>query len=267
MNDTQNQGNDFVQKYRILKKIGVGSFGEIYEGEDIQTSKKVAIKFENFKIPYPQLSSEAKLYSIFIGSCCIPNIYYYGSTSDSNVLVIDLLGQNLEFLFNQCHRHFSLKTILMIADQMLTCIQYLHEKNFIHRDLKPENFLIGRNNDSNKIYLIDFGLSTKYRDLHFHYHIPFSSGKNLIGTARYASIPTLRGIEQSRRDDLESLGYILIYFFTGKLPWMGLDINNQKAKNEQICQIKETTPLEILCQGIPKEFSDFIFEIPFARCS
>nr|XP_016463706.1 PREDICTED: protein CASEIN KINASE I-LIKE 3-like [Nicotiana tabacum] len=244
-------------KYRLGRKIGSGSFGEIYLGTNIQTNEEVAIKLENVKTKHPQLLYESKLYRILQGGTGIPNVRWFGVEGDYNVLVMDLLGPSLEDLFNFCSRKLSLKTVLMLADQMINRIEFVHSKSFLHRDIKPDNFLMGLGRRANQVYVIDFGLAKKYRDTSTHQHIPYRENKNLTGTARYASMNTHLGIEQSRRDDLESLGYVLLYFLRGSLPWQGLKAATKKQKYDKICQKKLSTPIEVLCKSHPVEFASY----------
>lgn len=245
-------------KYRLGRKIGSGSFGDIYLGTNISTVEEVAIKLECVKTKHPQLHIEAKFYKMMQGGVGIPNIKWCGTEGDYNVLVMELLGPSLEDLFNFCNRKFSIKTVLLLADQMISRIEYVHCKNFIHRDIKPDNFLMGLGKKGSLVYIIDFGLAKKYRDPRTHQHIPYRENKNLTGTARYASINTHLGIEQSRRDDLESLGYVLMYFNLGSLPWQGLKAATKKQKYERISEKKMSTPIEILCKGFPSEFSTYL---------
>eukprot|EP00742_Colponemidia_sp_Colp-10_P000389 GILJ01000426.1.p1 GENE.GILJ01000426.1~~GILJ01000426.1.p1 ORF type:complete len:421 (+),score=64.69 GILJ01000426.1:102-1364(+) len=245
-------------KYRMGRKIGSGSFGDIYLGTNITTGEEVAIKLESVKTKHPQLLYESKLYKYFQGGVGLPNVHWYGVEGDYNVMVIDLLGPSLEDLFNYCNRKFSLKTVLMLADQMINRIEYMHAKNFIHRDIKPDNFLIGLSKKAHQIYVIDFGLAKKYRDPKTQQHIPYRENKQLTGTARYASVSTHLGIEQSRRDDLESLGYVLMYFLRGSLPWQGLKATTKKEKYERIMEKKMHTPVEVLCKGYPSEFATYL---------
>ena len=134
-------------------------------------------------------------------------------------MVMDLLGPSLEDLFTFCKRKFTLKTVVMLGEQMVQRLEYLHNNHFIHRDMKPDNFLVGVGKKEYMLYIIDFGLAKRYRDPKTGEHIPYRDNKSLTGTARYASVNTHLGIEQSRRDDLESICYILIYFLKGTLPW------------------------------------------------
>jgi casein kinase I family protein HRR25 len=140
----------------------------------------------------------------------------------------------------------------------LSRVEYIHSKNFIHRDIKPDNFLMGLGRRGNLVNIIDFGLAKKYRDPRTHLHIPYRENKNLTGTARYASINTHLGVEQSRRDDLESLGYVLMYFCRGSLPWQGLKAVSKKQKYDRIMEKKMVTPAESLARGYPNEFAIYL---------
>jgi serine/threonine protein kinase len=245
-------------RYRLGRKIGNGSFGEIYLGINIQTNEEVAIKLENVRSAHPQLLYESKLYRILQGGVGIPNIHWYGVEGEYNVMVLDLLGPSLEDLFSFCNRRFSLKTVLMLAEQMLSRVEYCHAKNFIHRDIKPDNFLIGLGKRANMVHVIDFGLAKKYRDPKSQQHIPYREGKSLTGTARYTSINTHMGIEQSRRDDIEGLGHVFMYFLKGELPWQGLRAHTKKEKYDKIMDRKVNTPIDVLCRGFAQEFSTYM---------
>ncbi|KAL8242716.1 hypothetical protein R6Q59_013018 [Mikania micrantha] len=244
-------------KFRLVRKICSGSFGEIYLGTNIQTDEEVAIKLEEVKTKHPQLRNESKVYKMLQGGTGVPNVIWFGIEGDYNILVLDLLGPNLEDLFNFCSRKFSLKTVLMLADQMINHVEFIHTKSFLHRDIRPDNFLMGLGRRVNQVYAIDFGLAKKYRDSSTHKHIPYRENKNLTGTAMYASTHTHFGIEQSRRDDLESLGYVLMYFLRGSLPWQGLKAENKKQKYEKISEKKFSTSIESLCRGCPTEFASY----------
>ncbi|CAB4254290.1 similar to Saccharomyces cerevisiae YPL204W HRR25 Protein kinase involved in regulating diverse events including vesicular trafficking, DNA repair, and chromosome segregation [Maudiozyma barnettii] len=246
------------RKFRIGRKIGSGSFGDIYHGTNLISGEEVAVKLESIRSRHPQLDYESRVYKYLSGGVGIPFIRWFGREGEYNALVIDLLGPSLEDLFNYCHRQFSYKTVIMLALQMICRIQYMHGRSFIHRDIKPDNFLMGTGRRGSTVHAIDFGLSKKYRDFNTHRHIPYRENKSLTGTARYASLNTHLGIEQSRRDDLESLGYMLIYFCKSSLPWQGLKATTKKQKYDRILEKKLCISIDTLCQGLPIEFAQYM---------
>ncbi|EGW32917.1 uncharacterized protein SPAPADRAFT_60260, partial [Spathaspora passalidarum NRRL Y-27907] len=246
--------------YKVGKKIGEGSFGIIFEGINILTNQQVAIKFEPRKCEAPQLRDEYRSYRILNGAKGIPSAYFFGQEGVHSILIIDLLGPSLEDLFDWCHRKFSVKTVIQVAKQMIERVESIHEHNLIYRDIKPDNFLIGKPNtpEANQIYIVDFGMAKQYRDPKSKVHIPYREKKALSGTARYMSINTHLGREQSRRDDLESLGHVFMYFLRGSLPWQGLKAPTNKQKYEKIGLKKKTTSINELCYGFPIQFAQYL---------
>lgn len=244
--------------YRLLKKLGSGSFGEVYRAEDLKTHALLAVKLEPTSSRHPQLEYEARVYKIIEGGAGIPKVHWCGPTGDYYAMVMDLLGPSLEDLFNRSHRKFSLKTVLMLGDQMIQRIEYFHSHYFLHRDVKPDNFLLGLGKNQDTLYAIDYGLAKKYYNPLTGEHIPYRDNKSLTGTARYASINTHLGVEQSRRDDLECIAYVLLYFLRGSLPWQGLKASTRKKRYQCIRDVKMSTSVQVLCKGLPQEFVHYL---------
>ncbi len=185
----------------------------------------------------------------------IPQIKTFGKTRDYFILIQTLLGPSLSTLQDNYYISFTIKDICMLSIQMLERLEFIHSKNYIHRDIKPQNFLMGLK-DPNLLYIIDFGLSKKYRSKKGN-HIKFAITNKITGTPRFCSINALRGAEQSRKDDLESLFYVILYFFRGVVPWQNLRIKSRVERFKKINEIKKKINFKILCKNLPVELYNF----------
>lgn len=245
-------------KYRLGRKIDSGTYSDVFAGTNLQTGEELAVKREPVSSNYPMLIYEAKLYRLIAGGKGVPKVHWYGVDGDYNYMVIDLLGPSLEKLFCKRSNKFSMKSILMLADQMLERVEYVHSKSLIHRDIKPDNFLMGIGKKVSQVHVVDFGLSKTYRDPKTKKHIPYREKTIPTGTPSYASCRAHLGNEQSRRDDLEALGYVFMYFVRGGLPWQGLRTKTKKEGYELITKTKINTSVESLCKGYPPEFATYM---------
>ncbi|OAA39189.1 casein kinase 1, delta [Cordyceps fumosorosea ARSEF 2679] len=226
-----------------------------WPGTDIQSNNEVAIKLAHVNTDPEILKAEADTYQVLSGGVGIPRVRWFGQECDYYALVHDLLGPSLEDLFNYCDRQFSVKTVLLIADQAISRIQYIHDKGFLHRDIKPDNFLMGTGTKGNLLYTIDFGLAKEFCNAE---RFQTMQGRPFGGTQRYASLNNHNGREQSWGDDLESLGYVLLYFARGSLPWQGLKAATEGQKDELIKRKKLTLSVTKLCEGLPGEFATYV---------
>ncbi|KAL4503143.1 hypothetical protein ABPG72_014372 [Tetrahymena utriculariae] len=252
------QDTIFNPRYKSIDKIGSGSFGEIHKVYDMVDKKLRAVKIEKKDKRGAQgmLLKEAYIMKQMKDCHHFPRLIEEMQNDQMSFIIMSFLGQNLESLKKKYNK-LSHYTTLLIGTQMVEALELMHVKGFLHRDIKPENFVIGTEGNHHNIYIIDFGLSKKYIDLN-NKHIPEDNNKGLVGTARYTSINSHRGIEQSRRDDLEALGYVLIYLAKGELPWQNLTLEKREEKFEQIKHLKIDTKLDDLCKGLPNSFKTYM---------
>ena len=258
----QDKGDDpmigklIFDRYTLKRRLGAGSFGCIYSAE--YDGQLFAIKLEDKNCEQNLLENEAYIMS-YLHCPGLPLVKSYGYSSKYNILVMELMGKSLEDIFeNLIIKKMSSRCVCNIGYQMIEILEFIHNKHIIHRDIKPDNFVVGRNTKKKYIYLLDFGLSKKYRSSRNLKHYPIEKGRNLTGTARYASINALDGYTQSRRDDLESVGYVLMYFLRGRLPWQGIQVKNKEDRYRKIMEKKIATSAEELCKGFPKQFEDYV---------
>lgn len=242
------------------RKLGHGSFGQIYECLNMKTKEIFASKIESLDTISPQLFHESKILNIMKGFTGFPSSYALLNSSQDKILIMEYLGANLETIMNRLpSKKFTLKSTLMIGIQVLDRLRDLHERGIIHRDMKPENLVIGKGNHNKirLIYLIDFGLSKMYIN-EKKVHIGLKTERSILGTVRYISINMHQRLEQSRRDDLESLMYVLIYFIKGELPWQGIKAKSKKEKYDKIYEIKKHSVPYELCKFLPEEFIELV---------
>ncbi|CAD8047734.1 unnamed protein product [Paramecium primaurelia] len=249
----------FIQK----EKLSAGSFGVVYICQDKVSREYVAMKVEKENNNMLSLEREIQIIEELRGIQGIPKLYWYGNEFNSNCMAIQLLGRDLSHYLKR-YRKFSLKCVCNLAEQLLYIIEEVHKRGVIHRDIKPENILMGRGNDTNVVYLVDFGISKKYKIN--GQHIPFQEQKPFMGTTRYASISAHKGYELSRRDDLESLGYVFIYLLKGNLPWQNITSSSDKEKTKLVGKLKIELEAKDLCKGLPNEiqrYMDYVQKLKF----
>jgi serine/threonine protein kinase len=249
----------FFKKYKPIEQISKGNYSLIYSGINIETNESVAIKLEarNIKEENQLLPNEIFYLYKLRHSPGIVRIITTGRTKKYNILIEPLLGSTLYSLYLDHNKNFTLKDICLISIQCITRLESVHNKGIIHCDIKPENFSIGLK-DKRIIYLIDFGLSKKYRSDRTKRHIQFNITKTMCGTARYASMNALSGLQLSRRDDLESLSYMILYFLLKKLPWQGITAKNLEKRYKKIYDKKAELEKWDKFKELPTQIKNFV---------
>jgi serine/threonine protein kinase len=240
-------------KYRISKKVGSGAYGDVFAVFLPPSMAPVALKLEKSG-SRSTLSHECRVLKLLEGVKGIPSLLHFGEAEEGLFMITELLGASLEDLLILSNRKMSLKSVLMILNQILTILESVHSKQVVHQDIKPSNFLIGLGHNKSKVHLIDFGLSKKL-DL---VNEESSQSSSIVGTPKFLSLSAHSRNEQSFKDDLESLAYMTVYLLTGSLPWQGVGGNCKIEKYSKIFDIKTHTSPEDLCRGLPVEFRFFV---------
>ncbi|EDW78526.2 uncharacterized protein Dwil_GK16483 [Drosophila willistoni] len=252
-------GKVCLGRYVLVRKIGSGSFGDVYLSRDTKTDLPCAVKVERKSLKYEEtLSKEHQMYLRLNNQVGFARVYDFGEEEGFRWISLELLGSSLYDLRKRCRNCLSLKTVLMLADQLLARIESFHQEGFIHRDIKPANMMMGLwGRSALRLYLADLGLATPYIDLATGVHIDFKPS-GLAGTMTYCSINAMKHFSQSRRDDLESIGYNLICMAQGKLPWENHDNGSSPKAVRKILALKQSITAEELCKDLPKCFLDYM---------
>ena len=242
-------------KYKVKKKLTEGNFSYIYLATN-DNGDNFCCKIEPINSPQLLLEDESKIMDYLRGPY-IPSIKLYGKSGEYNILIMQLLGKSLDYYIKKLEK-FSIKTTVMLACQMIDILQYIHTRHIIHRDIKPGNFVMGLGKSNLDLFIIDFGFAKKYRSNKTANNYPMKKGYQLTGTARFSSIHAMKGLEQSCRDDLESLAYVLYFFLIGRLPWQGIKEKSKEELYQKILDKKMKIKSEELGQNLPIQFCEFL---------
>lgn len=254
-------------RYKIESLIGDGGFGSTYRGIDTYTSTPVAIKVEkvrkdknNVIKKNTSIINEFEMYSILHPAKGIPAVFWHGTMDNMSVMVMELLGDDMEHLRTQFKSlRMPLQLVLSIGEQLIRRIELCHRHGIIHRDIKPDNVMMGRGHLRKRCFLADFGLAKLYVNPIDNTHIkPKCHKKRLSGSARYCSVASHEGKDQSRRDDMESLGYSLAMMYLGKLPWQG--INRKASRKQKLYQtyLMKKHEIHVLYNDLPPILTEFL---------
>ncbi|KAI0244951.1 kinase-like domain-containing protein [Lactifluus subvellereus] len=239
-------------RYKLGEKLGSGSYGKVYQAREIGGQTVVVVKIAHSGIEANALKHEYHVLGQLSSYAGVPKALWLGREEELHVMVLESLGPSLEEHFDACGRKFSLITVALIAGQLLSHLQNIHLHHYIHRDIKPANILTGLGDSAHIVYLADFGIAKRFRNPKTHAHVPLSNGHQLTGSPAFTSINSHLGIELSRRDDLESLAYVLIYLLRGSLPWINM------GSMDVVLQLKQQTTPDELCSGLPTCFKSIL---------
>jgi len=242
------------QDFEEVSEMGRGSFGKVMLMRDKYSKRQYAVKSEPADARLPQVEYEFRVYRDLLNIMGVPRVYQLWKHDGKRMLVMEALGPSLD----KCLPSLGLTDVVgWIAPQGIRVLSRMHRKGYIHRDIKPENFLTGVSGvESKQLYIVDMGLCKKY--VSRGVHIPERTDKSLTGTVRYASRYTHAGHEQSRRDDLEALGYMLIFLVNKRLPWMGIKHEDRREQSRLVGDMKESLSLGELCKDLPLCFMEYM---------
>ena len=245
--------------YNKDDKIGSGSFSNVYKGINKNTKEEVAVKIENKLDGHNILDLEYYYHKILAdNNNFIPKLYGIYYSKHNSFLITQLLGYSLGQIKNKIDQNFDEYSVKNVARKSFACLEYIHSKGIIHRDIKPDNIVLDK--DYKKLYFIDFGLSKEYK--RNGKHIPFRLKISPTGTLRYMSKYCNKMMEVSRRDDIISMVYVLIYLYKGTLPWQGIDGKTKSEKYRAVADLKETLDIKEICDGCP-EYLEKILEYSY----
>ncbi|KAG2113214.1 kinase-like domain-containing protein [Suillus discolor] len=243
-------------RFRLGDILGSGSYGVVYRARNIINDDELAVKLEPLINNSSSLEHEYHILKQLEGGVGIPRAVWFGREAAHDALVLDLLGPSLHDLFLKHNRKFSLRTILNFGDQLLLSLEHIHSRNYMHGDIKLQNVLVSHGASKNTVFIVDFSIAKEYWNSAAQSHMPFRQGRCLTGTPAFASINNHLGVVPGRRDDLESLIYMLIYFLHSSLPWLTSD--NEKLSSSSILACKVDTTIKVLCLGIPSEITTML---------
>eukprot|EP00928_Gymnodinium_smaydae_P099422 TRINITY_DN9476_c0_g2_i6.p1 TRINITY_DN9476_c0_g2~~TRINITY_DN9476_c0_g2_i6.p1 ORF type:complete len:326 (+),score=24.02 TRINITY_DN9476_c0_g2_i6:128-1105(+) len=242
--------------YRLHKCLGKGSFGQVYAGTHTESGQEYAVKVAR-RSDNSSLCHESEVLKQLQGFKGFTTVHRFEQDEFYDILLLDLCAMSLQATFNVCHKIFIPQVTVKIGIEALCRLESLHSIGYTHRDITPAN-LLRASACSEQVYLVDFGLATPFLDTETKLHKKYKEGRKFVGTPRFASIGAHLGIRQSRRDDLEALGYVLAYLVKGKLPWNHVPEGSTEEKRANILRSKQSTSIEALCDGLPQGFCSYM---------